>query len=162
MAIAFQFGAGAQSGTAVNKGLKPWQYTAAFRKISDNGNVARVSDILSPLDIKTTGKVTLEKIANVYTTLADGTVPVANQSTNTSGGTVFAELKTIATKVVGTDTVYIPMVGRIELRLPNDPDITEADVETLILATYGLLCDSTGNAKVVTEKLRGALTPAGI
>lgn len=161
MAVTFNFGTGAQ-GDAVNKPLKPWAYPSAIRIVSDSGSSARMTDILSPLDMRTTLKVTLDKIANVYTTLADGTVPVAQQSANTSGGTIFAELKTVATKVVGTDTIQIPMVGRIELRLPNDSAITESDVNELVMATYGILCDASGNPTVVTEKLRGALTPAGI
>lgn len=161
MAISFQFGSGAQ-GTATTKAFSPWAYTTAFRTISDNGSQARMADILSPLDKKTTAKVTLEKIANVYTTLADGAVPVANQSSNTSGGTVFAELKTIATKTDGLNTVFIPMVARVEVRVPNDPDITGSDIETLVMAAYGLLCDASSSNTVITEKLRGALTPAGI
>lgn len=161
MAISFNFGSGA-TGTAKALSLLPWAYTTAFRKISDNGSVARMTDILAPLSKKTSIKITLEKIANVYTTLADGAVPVAEQSSNTSGQTVFCELKTIATKVVGEATIQLPMVARIELRLPNDSDITESDINTLVLATYASLCDSTGNPVVVTEKMRGALTPVGI
>lgn len=161
MAISFNFGSGA-TGTAKTLSLLPWAYVAAFRNISDNGNVARMTDILAPLDKKTTIKVSNDKIANVYTTLADGTVPVAEQNSNTSGQTIFCELKTIATKSVGDVTVQLPMVARIELRLPNDSDISETDVNTLVLATYAALCDASGDPVVVTEKMRGALTPAGI
>lgn len=161
MAVTFQFGAKAL-GEAISDSRHPWNYTNAVRIISDSGSSARMTDILSPLDMKTTFKVTLSKIANVYTTLADGTVPVAQQNANTSGGTIFAELKTVATKVVGDDTIQLPMVGRIELRLPNDSAITETDVDLLVKATYGILCDANGDPTVVTEKLRGALTPAGI
>lgn len=161
MAISFNFGTGAQ-GTGVVKTLLPWNYTAAFRTISDSGSLARITDILAPLDKKTTIKVTLDKIANVYTTLTDVSVPIVAQSANTSGHTVFAELKTIATKIVGTTEVQLPMVARIELRLPDDATIAESDIDKLILATYAALCDSTGNPVVVTEKMRGALTPVGI
>lgn len=161
MAISFNFGVGA-TGAAKTLSLFPWAYTTAFRNVSDNGSVARMTDILTPLDKKTSVKITLDKIANVYTTLADGTVPVAEQSSNTSGQTVFCELKTVATKTVGDVTVQLPMVARIELRLPNDSDISESDINTLILATYASLCDASGNPVVVTEKMRGALTPAGI
>ena len=157
MAISFNFGAGA-TGAAKTLSLLPWAYTTAFRNVSDNGSVARMTDILTPLDKKTSVKITLDKIANVYTTLADGTVPVAEQSSNTSGQTVFCELKTVATKTVGDVTVQLPMVARIELRLPN----SESDINTLVLATYASLCDASGNPVVVTEKMRGALTPAGI
>jgi hypothetical protein len=54
------------------------------------------------------------------------------------------------------------MVARIELRIPNDSAIAESDINTLVLATYAALCDASGNPVVVTEKMRGALTPAGI
>lgn len=160
MAISFHFGAATNTGVA--KSLLPWKFTTAFRAITDNGSMARMTDILSPLDMQITLKVTNTKIANVYATLADGTVPVESQNANTSGHTVFAELKTIATKVVGADTIQLPMVGRIELRLPDDAEIAESDVETLVLATWAALCDSSGVSSVVTEKMRGALTPAGI
>lgn len=161
MAISFNFGAGATT-TPVNKALAPWIYSDAMRVISDNGSIARMTDILAPLDMKTTIKVTLDKIANVYNTLADGSVPVAEQSANVTGQTVFCELKTIATKVVGTDTIQIPLVSRIELRIPNDADIAESDITTLVMATFAALCDASGDPVVVTEKMRGALTPAGI
>lgn len=164
MAILFHFGTSAQ-GVGVTKTLKPWDYAKAFRIISDSGTLARMTNILSPLDKVTTAKVTLDKIANVYTTLAGGTVPLAAQNACVSGHTVFVELKTIATKVIGTTppvTVQLPMVARLELRLPDDADIAEADIESLVFATYGLLCDSTGLPVVVTEKMRGALTPIGI
>lgn len=164
MAISFKFGTGA-TGVALTAPLSPWAYTAAFRIISDNGSIARMTDILAPLDMKTTVKVTLDKIANVYTTLADGTVPISEQNSNTSGQTVFCELKTIATKPSLDPTlrdIQLPMVARIELRLPNDASITEADVQTLVMATWASLCDASGVSNVVSEKMRGALTPAGI
>lgn len=161
MAISFQFGSGSQD-TPVNKALAPWKYADAFRVITDNGSLARMGDIKSPLDMQTTVKLTNTKIANVYTTLADGNIPVEAQNANTSGHTVFVELKTIATKVVGTNTIQLPMVSRIELRLPDDAEIAEADITTLVMATFAALCDSTGTPVVVTEKMRGSLTPAGI
>lgn len=161
MAISMQYGTNAQK-TGVTMTLLPWDYSLGFRVISDSGTLARMADILGPLDKKTTVKVTLDKIANVYTTLADGSVPVAEQNANVTGSTVFTELKTIATKVVGSQTIQLPMVARIELRLPNDSDITEADVTALVMATFATLCDSNGTSVVMSEKMRGALTPAGI
>lgn len=161
MAIQFNFGSGAQK-TAVAVNLAPWDYLAAFRQVSDNGVVARMTDVLTPLDKKTSIKISLSKIANVYNTLADETVPVDQQSANTTGQTIFCELKTIATKTSGDITTQLPMVARVELRLPNDADIAESDVLTLIMAAVASLCDENGNPVVVTEKMRGALTPAGI
>lgn len=161
MAISFQFGSGA-TGESVSKTLNPWAYSDAFRIISDSGSLAKMTDIVAPLDKKTTVKVTLDKIANVYSTLAGGSVPLASQSANVTGATVFAEVNTIATKTVGDVEIQLPMVGRVEVRLPFDSDITESDVSTLIMAAFAALCDETGNPVVVTEKMRGALTPAGI
>lgn len=161
MSIAFNFGAGA-TGTAVNKSLAPWAWLTAYRTISDTGSIARMADILAPLDKRTTIKVSLSKIANVYSTLANDTVPLDEQSSNTSGQTVFTELTTLATKTVGGKTIQLPMQGRIELRLPNDADISESDVTTLVMATFAGLCDASGSPVVVTEKMRGALTPVGI
>lgn len=161
MGISFNFGTGAQ-GATVNKALAPWLYSDAIRIISDNGSLAKLADIKSPLDKQTTIKISLDKIANVYTTLANGTIPVAAQSANTSGSSLFVEVKTVATKTDGTTTIQLPMVARIEIRVPNDADIADTDIDTLILAAYASLCDSSGACKVVTEKLRGALTPVGI
>jgi uncharacterized protein YejL (UPF0352 family) len=161
MAISFQFGSGSQD-TAIDVSMAPWIYTAAFRKISDNGSNARMTDILSPLDKKTSIKISLAKIANVYSTLADNSVPAAEQSANVSGATVFVELKTIATKVVDSVTIQIPLVSRIELRIPFDSEITEADITTLVMSTFAALCDEDGNPVVVTEKMRGALLPAEV
>ena len=161
MSVTFNFGTGSQA-TAVSKSMKPWNYSAAFRIQSDNGSVARMTDILTPLDKKTTIKVSLDRIANVYSTLADNAVPVAEQSANVSGQTVFVELKTIATRVDGNVTIQVPMVSRLELRLPNDANIAESDVEALVMATYAALCDNTGNCIVTSEKMRGALTPVGL
>lgn len=161
MSVTFNFGALSQK-TGVTKTIKPWDYAAGFRIQSDNGSVAKMTGILTPLDKKTTIKVTLDRIANVYSTLADNTVPVAEQSANVTGQTVFVELKTIATRVHEEKTIQIPMVSRIELRLPNDAEIAESDVEALIFATYAALCDGSGNSIVLTEKMRGALTPVGI
>lgn len=160
MAIAFEFGAAME--TAITPNLYPWNYADAFRVISDNGSIARMTDILAPLDMRTTIKVTVDKIANVYTTLADGNVPAENQLVNVSGQTVFCELKTIATETIDSVEYQLPMVARVELRLPNSSLITEANVLTLILAAVAGLCDDSGVPTVVTEKMRGALTPAGI
>jgi hypothetical protein len=161
MAISFNFGAGATN-AAVTKTMLPWNYTNAYRIVSDSGTLARMTDKLSPIDKKTTAKVTLEKIANVYQTLGGGTIPPTAQSGSVAGHTVFVELTTIATKIVNTVTIQLPIVSRIELRLPDDADIAESDIDTLVMATYALLCDSAGLPVVVSEKMRGALTPVGI
>lgn len=159
MAIEFQFGAAFNTG--VTKPLLPWKYDTAVRVTQNQGSLVKLTDTLSPLDIQTSMKLTATRIANVYNTLADGSVPVAEQSTNTSGQSVFVELKTIATRdgSVPDTRVQLPMVCRIELRLPNDAEIAEDDVTKLVMQTFALLCDSAGAPVVVTEKMRGALAP---
>lgn len=159
MAIAFQFGSAFN--TPVNKSLAPWKYDTAVRVVQNQGSLVKLTDILAPLDKQTSMKLTSTRIANVYNTLADGSVPVAEQSSNTSGTSVFVELKTVATRAgaVEDTTVQLPMVARIELRLPNDAEIAEADITTLVMATFALLCDDAGAPVVVTQKMRGALAP---
>lgn len=159
MAIEFQFGDA--FGTPVNKSLEPWDYENAVRIVQNDGTLVKMTDIVSPLDKQTSMKLTATRIGNVYNTLAGGTIPVSEQSSNTSGSSIFAELKTVATRPGAIDgtTVQLPMVGRIEVRLPNDASITEADVTTLVMAAFALLCDKDGDPTVVTEKMRGALAP---
>lgn len=159
MAIQFQFGAAFN--TSVNKPLKPWKYDTAVRVTQSNGSLVKLTDVLGPLDLPTSMKLTSTRIANVYNTLADGSIPVAEQSSNTSGQSVFVELKTVATRdgLVPDTRVQLPMVCRLELRLPNDAEIAETDITTLVMATFGLLCDDAGAPVVVTEKMRGALAP---
>lgn len=163
--VSFNFGTGAQGeamGTINSVSFKPWNWTDAFRTISDTGSLAKMTDILAPLDKRTTIKVTLDKIADVYSTLAGGTVPPASRLANTAGATVFAEVNTIASKTVGETEIQLPMVARVELRLPFDADISAANVTELFLAAYGALCNDVGIPTVTTEKMRGALTPQGI
>lgn len=160
MAITFQFGSA--FGTAVNKSLAPWDYANAVRVTQESSTLAKMVDIVSPLDKQSSFKITNTPIANVYTTLANGTVPVSEQSSNLSGQSIFTELKTSATKLApdGVNTLTLPMVARIELRLPNDADITEADITTLVMAAFATLCDDAGDPTVVSEKMRGALAPS--
>lgn len=159
--ILTNFGAGSQ-GTAVPKNLKPWNYATTFRVISDNGSVARMTDILSPLDLPTTLKVTSDSIANVYSTIGGGIVPLAQQSLNVTGKTTMCELTTFLTKSDGITTKIIPVQARIITRTLNDADLTPALVEECVMAAFAGLADSTGVNTVLSEKMRGALTPAGI
>lgn len=162
MAISFNFGAGSTD-TPVNKALAPWKYADAIRTMSESSELAKMADILSPLDLQTIFKISNSRIANVYNTLAGGSVPVAEQSANTSGQSIFCELKTTCTRTeaVTSRRIQLPMVARIELRLPNDAAITEADITTLVMQAFACLCDEAGDPVVVTEKMRGALAPQG-
>ena len=146
----------ALNATPVNIAVKPL-VAANVKKVQDDGNLIRVSDIVSPLDRQAQFKITNTKIANVYNTLAKGTIPVGNMSTNTSGQAIFVELSVIASRAVsGQPDVLVPMVARIELKLPNDSDLTDAKVQELLNTAYAALCDPSAVLKV-TDKMRGAL-----
>lgn len=161
MAISFNFGSGSQ-GTATTKSLSPWQYTAAFRAVDQSKGTAVMTDSKTDLDKPTQIKITREKIDNVYDTLTVDAVPAANQALNVSGITVRAELRTMATKTVGTDTIFLPLWADIRVRMPSDAEITGSDVDTLVSAAYAALCDDSGNNIVISDIARGALTPAGV
>lgn len=160
--MAYSTNFGAATGTSVNVALKPWNYTDAFRVISDNGQVAKMTDILAPLGAQTTVKIATSRIADVYTTLAAGSVPVSEQSATMSGQSTYAELNTILSTGSGDTYVASPARVKLETKLANDSEITDALVMELIMATVAILCDSLGASTVVSEKMRGALTPAGI
>lgn len=161
MAIQFNFGTGAQ-GTPVNKPVSPWSYVAAFRATQNQSGRARMIDIKTDLDKPTTLIITNEKIANVYTTLTSVAVPVDNQSLNVEGTTVRVELRTIATKVDGPKTIHLPLECDIRVRIPNDAELTAADMDTLVSAAYAGLLDSSGKNMILSDLARGALTPAGV
>lgn len=133
--------------------------TGAFKVIQDDGTLVKVANILSPLDKQMSVKITNTRIANVYNTLAKGTIPLGNQATNTSGQSVFVELSATASKTVGTTEILLPVVARAELRLPNDGDLEEGDIETLLSCLISLFYDQSALLSV-TSMMRGALFPA--
>lgn len=143
--------------TPVNIPLAPWKLTA-LKVVQDSGTLVRVSDVMSPLDKQAFVKLTNTRIANVYNTLAKGTVPIANQSTNVSGQSIFAELTATASKTVGSTVTLLPVVTRIEFRLPNDGDLTNADAQALLMATFAAMCNDAGVFRV-TDMMRGVLFP---
>lgn len=148
-----------------NDGPFAWAWSSAFRVTSDTGTAVKLTDILSPLDKRTTIKLALSKIANVYTTLGGDSVPVTERSSNVTGQTLFTELTTILTRpnpTIAGGIIQVPVQARIELRLPNDGELTATDVEDLIVACHSALLDDAGNNLVISEKLRGALVPPGI
>lgn len=168
--LSFNFGSGAAiSGESLDPPFVTqapiWKFKNSFRKVSESGNQSRIADIVAPLAKRTTIKYSIDRIANVYNTLGDALVPVSNQSLNTAGQTLFVELKTVATSTPTAPALPfdVPMVCRIEIRIPTFADITDADVETLVLHTVAALRSETdGTMNVISEKMRGALTPAGI
>lgn len=161
MAIQFNFGTGAR-GTAVNKPVSPWSYVAAFRATQNQSGRARMIDIKTDLDKPTSLVITNEKIANVYTTLTSVAVPVNNQSLNVEGTTIRVELRTIATKADGPKTIHLPLECDIRVRIPNDAELTAADMDTLVSSAYAGLLDASGTNMVLSDLARGALTPAGV
>lgn len=162
MSIQFNFGAGAQNEDTVSRTIKPWAYGEAFRVVNSQVGSAKMVNIKTDIDKTTAIRVTVESIENVYRTLTSDNVPVEKQVVNAKGTTIRAELKTIATKSVGEETFYLPMECDIRIRIPNDPDIDAANIDTLIDAAYAAMLDEAGNNKVTTELARGALVPKGI
>lgn len=163
MSLTWNFGTGSQ-GTAVNKSCAPWVYNDAIRVTSEQPGIAKFTDILSPIDLPTEIKISATKIANVYDTLGGGKIPVAEQSANVSGCTTFFELKTVATyprtsPEVGR--VQLPMVARIEFRLPNDANIDNNELATLLSAALANICNSSGTLRVL-EVQRGGIVPKEI
>lgn len=162
MSFSFTFGTGAVV-TELN-GSEHWDYAAGFRAIAESSNSAKLTDILAPLDKRTTIKYALSKIANVYSTLGGDSVPVSERSSNPTGQTLFCELTTIMTKpnAANNGVIQVPIQTRIELRVPNDGDLTDANIEELLALTFAGLRDSNGVTRITTEMLRGALVPADI
>lgn len=148
---------GAAFETAVDVPVAPWK-SEALRVTQDTGDLVKISDVLSPLDKQAVAKISNTRIANVYTTLAKGSIPIGNQSLNTSGQSIFVELTATGSKTVGTETILVPVVARVELRLPNDGDLTNADIRKLLLACLALCQDSAG-ADRFTDMMRGVLSP---
>lgn len=165
MALSFNLGTGA-TGTPVNFAVAPWDYDDAIRVTSEAPTLVKMNDILSPIDLPTEVKISVEKIANVYTTLGGGRIPVAEQSSNTSGVTIFVEVKTVGTyDRSATDPtlgrIQVPMVGRLEFRLPNDVNIGSTAEATLLSTVIASICDSAGALRL-DEIRRGALVPKEI
>lgn len=142
-----------------------WNFQDTFRVVSDNGTSVRFTDVLSPLDKRTYLKFSLSKIADVYKTLGGDSVPVAERSSNSTGQTLFAELTTILTKPnpsIAGAIIQVPVQARVELRLPNDGDLTDANVVDLATLVFASLRGADGEPRIVSEMMRGVLVPAGL
>jgi len=145
---------------------KPWDYSK-LREVDGDAKSTRLVVTTSPLGKQTKIKFVLSRIANVYSTLASNTVPVLAQSINHEGQTLFVEVNTTAeadeaVNATTTKKVIIPMVARIELRIPSHDAIDEQSINDLIGMLYASLCNGTGASILTTEKLRGALAPSGV
>jgi len=165
MSLNWNFGVGAQFATPSNLAYNPWLYADSIRVTSDAPTQVKFTDILAPLDKPTELKISVEPIANVYSTLTNNRVPVTSQSANTSGTSVFVQLRTMVDydKVLGTDTtnVQLPLEARIQIRVPNDAQLTSVELNKLVASTFAVLCSENGSSRL-GEILRGGLVPKGI
>lgn len=156
--MALDLNLGAAFAASSNVAMLPW-LTTSLKVQENNGNLVRVSDVLSPLDRQAWVKFTNTRIANVYNTLAKGSIPLGNQATNTTGQSIFTELTVAASETVGTDLIISPAVARIELRLPNNTSLTDALVTQLLNAAYCAMCTPATTTIRATSMMRGVLYP---
>lgn len=165
MSLTWNYGSGAKAAAPLTLSYHPWMYNDAIRVTSSAPTLAKFTDILAPLDKPTEIKISTETIANVYSTLANSKIPVTEQNSNTSGSSVFVQLRTIAnyTRTVGTtDTVVqLPLEGRIQLRVPNDAELTNDELDKLLGDMIACLRKQDGSSRV-GEILRGSLVPKEI
>jgi len=147
-----------------------WNYTSvpvyglkrsAFVTSEDSGTLVKLSDVLSPLDKPTSLKITNTRIANVYNTLAKGTVPLGNQAQNTSGQAIFSEATITASEVVDGKTVIVPIVARVEIRVPNYGSITDGIINSAMLIALAGTRSDDGSTSIVSQQMRGILYPGG-
>lgn len=165
MSLNWNFGSGSQAAVASTLSYYPWQYDDAIRATSVSPTLVKFADILAPLDKPTEIKISTETIANVYSTLANSKIPVSEQNSNTSGSSVFVQLRTVAdyTRVIGTTSsvVQLPLEVRLQIRVPNDAELTNAELDKLLGAVISSVRNSDGTSRL-GEILRGSLVPKEI
>ncbi len=160
-------------GSAIDTGVSiftsvnslPWA-PGAVQKITDEGNLVRLVNVLGPLDAPTTVKLTNTRIANVYASLARNTIPPSAQAPNVTGQSIFVEVTVMASIGSGADKVYVPLRARLDLALPNHAALTEADIfsagsasaPSLVGLLIASLTGADGNTRV-KSMMRGALYP---
>lgn len=129
----------------------------ALQVTSDNGQLVKLANVLVPLDRPSSIKITNTRIADVYQTLAKGAIPLGQQAANPTGQSIFIELSAVAASdTVGQTGILLPVVGRLELRLPNHGELTEEFVLAVISATYGAALGISGVPRFI-EMMRGVL-----
>lgn len=165
MSLNWNYGSGAQAATALTLSYHPWMYNDAIRVTQETPNLAKFTDILAPLDKPTEVKISTETIANVYSTLVNSKVPVSEQNSNTSGTSVFVQLRTIAdyVRTVGTTStkVQLPLEGRLQLRVINDAELTNDELDKFLGDMIACLRKQDGTSRL-GEILRGSLVPKEI
>lgn len=165
MSITWNYGSGAQAVAPLTLSYYPWMYNDAMRVTSSAPTLAKITDILAPLDKPTEIKISTEPIANVYSTLASSKIPVSEQNSNTSGTSAFVQLRTIAdyVKTVGTteSVVQLPLEGRLQLRVANDAELTNEVLDQFLGALISCIRTQAGVSRL-NEILRGSLVPKEI
>lgn len=165
MSIIWNLGSGSQAVAPLTLSYRPWMYDDAFRVTSNAPTLAKITDILAPLDKPTEIKISTETIANVYSTLANSKIPVSEQNSNTSGTSVFVQLRTVAqyVKTVGTTSsvVQLPLEGRLQIRIPNDSELTNDVLDEFLGQLNACLRSSDGTSRL-NEIARGSLVPKEI
>ncbi len=130
--------------------------SGSFKVVEDNGTLMKLSNVLAPLDKPMSVKVTNSRIADVYQTLSKGTIPIGNRSLNVSGQSIFTELTAVASTGTAPNEILVPVVCRIEYRLPNHVDVDSTFVKNLCLMTLSQSLDSS-NVFRVPSMMRGVL-----
>lgn len=156
--MALDLNLGAAFAGASNLPVLPWLATS-LKVMENDGSLMKLSDVFSPLDRQAVVKITNTRIANVYNTLAKGSIPIGNQAVNTTGQSIFCELSATASEDVGGTLILSPMVARIELRLPNNGSLTDALAATLLQATYTAMCTPATKDLRALAMMRGVLYP---
>lgn len=133
---------------------------SSLKMQSDAGNLIKIANVLAPVDKPSSGKISLSRIANVYSSLAKGSIPVGNQAPNVTGCSIFAEISFIGSNTDAANReLLMPMQSRIELRLPYSVDVNNTVIKKLLLANVALLCAPAGGLRT-TDIMRGVLFQA--
>lgn len=146
--------------TAISASVLGGGFSAgSLQVVQDTGQLVKLANILSPLDKPSTAKISNTRIANVYQTIAKGSIPALAQALNVSGCSVFAELNVVGSKLDSASReILLPMQCRIELKVPNDGDIDNSLLKVLALSCLNLLHNPAGPDDLrVTEIMRGVL-----
>lgn len=165
MSLLWNFGSGSQAAAPLTLSYYPWMYNDAIRATTVTPTLAKFTDILAPLDKPTEIKISTETIANVYSTLANSKIPVSEQNSNTSGSSVFVQLRTVAdyTRTVGTtsNVVQLPLEVRLQIRVPNDAELSNDELDKLLGVIIASVRKQDGTSRL-GEILRGSLVPKEI
>lgn len=129
----------------------------ALQPVQEAGGLVKLTNILSPLGKQAAGKVSNTPIANVYSTIAKGAVPLGSQAPNVKGAHIFSEVTLMASYLDAADReIILPLQARVEFKAPFSSEITDSVAKVAILAAYGLLCKENATP-VMTRVMRGVL-----